>query len=776
MGSAVMHDEHASFAALLRSLRRRRGWSQGELARRSGVAERTISDLERGLWRSPRADTSALLADALGLDEGQRQAWFAFVDAERDARGPAVGQPMGSLPTPAQPPLGRDAELAALLDRLDGPDTRILTLVGAGGVGKTRLAIEAGRRLGEAGCFVAWAPLEALGSADEVLPAIARAFGASGKPGKGPVEAIAAAVGESRTVLVVDNAEHLLDAAADLAALAAAAPGLTLLVTSREALRISGERTMAVAPLPVPAAGEDSDALARNPAVALFVAQAPDADGADLAQVGRIVKAVDGVPLAIELAAAQRETLSAAAIADLLERDSLAALGAGRRDVPARLRTMDRAVRWSYDLLDPVARRLLRTMSVFRGGADFDLLAECCERLGAPELPSEVPTLVRASLVHEEAVEGSPGRFTMLAPIRMFAESELFRDGERERAESAHLDAFLVLARDAGARILGPDAARGLAKLDRERDNVFAALDRAIRAGDGRRALGLAAQLGYWAELRGEFQPMTRWLERAIAVDDGRAAPADRWRARWFAAQFCNHQALADRAEAHGRDGVAVASDEGDIEGAGACEIVLGDVAWMRRDDHAAAERRYEAAIAALEPLGASIWLAHAHACRAVAAMSVGGHARALGDLERSLDVYGRIGNVLFVAMPGCHLGETLRVLGRPDEAREAYRRALGVSARFEQPIPTAVGLLGVAALDAASDDPAARRGAALMLGASEELFDRLGLSHDSSVDQVVSEARAALLARMPEDEIADLFAEGRAMPASAALALALGA
>ena len=134
-------------------------------------------------------------------------------------------------------------------------------------------------------------------------------------------------------------------------------------------------------------------------------------------------------------------------------------VGAGRRDAPARFHTMDRAVRWSYDLLDPGPRRLLRTLSVFRGGADLDLLADCCGRLGDPALPGELPALARASLVHEQAGNGQPRRFTMLAPIRMFAEAELAREGERERAESAHLDTFAAVARDAGAGIVGSDAA-----------------------------------------------------------------------------------------------------------------------------------------------------------------------------------------------------------------------------------------------------------------------------------------------------------------------------
>jgi len=768
-----------AFGPYLRALRRSARLSQDGLAQRAGISQRTVSDLERGIWKTPRADTAALLADGLELSPAQRIEFFAVIERERTGEqgAPTPVPGLAPLPVPASRLLGREDAVDRLEGLLAPGGPRVVTLVGPGGVGKTRLAIEAARRRAFAGQPVAWIPLESLVSAEEVLPAIARAVDAPLKPGLDLVARIAAATADRRLLLVADNAEHLLDAAPDLSALSAAAPDVTLLVTSREALRIGGERTVSVDPLPVPAVRAERAELSENPAVALFLARIGLDAGpeASLPDVRRIVAAVDGLPLAIELAAAQHDSLSVSSIAGLLERSGLRLLDGGRRDVPNRLRTMERAVRWGYDLIDPAAQRLLRALSVFRGGFDVETAGELCEELGAPELVGGLSSLARASLVVERGEDGAR-RFAMLAPIRMFAEAELAAQGETVAARRAHLAVMLRLARRASAEALRAEAETGLATLDRERDNLLAALDRAVDARDARSALAMVAALSWWWEIRADIAAGHRWLERSVDIDDGSAAPSDAWTARWFAGQFASYMGLFDAAKRHAADAMRVAEAAHDATGIAVANVLLGDSRWLIDGDPAGAAPLFDAAVDALARSGPSVWLAHALARRGNLAAMQGDRSRALADLEGSLAVRAGIDNVVFRAMPLFLLGETLRRLGRLDDAAAAHREALGVGDRFGQPTPIALAMLGLAAVGAEADDAAAARRAALLLGAAERLVADAGIAYDSLLADLDARTRARASAALSPARVETLIAEGGALSLADALAVARGA
>ncbi|MFM9108115.1 MAG: helix-turn-helix domain-containing protein [Chloroflexota bacterium] len=259
-----------AFGRQLLALRLAARLTQEELAERSGLSARTISDLERGRRPAPHPVSAHMLAIALGLDDARRARFFASMRQHRRLRAEARAA-AAAAPPPADEAaiLGRDADLAAIEGRFAAGD-RLLTLAGPGGVGKSRLARAVAVRREQAGLPVLRVSLDAISSPDLVLPAVARAAGA---PAHGPGSAadrIAAALGGDPTLLVLDNFEHLLDAAASVAALLAAAPALAMLVTSREALRIAGERVVSVPPLPLPAPGSAGEALVANPAVALF--------------------------------------------------------------------------------------------------------------------------------------------------------------------------------------------------------------------------------------------------------------------------------------------------------------------------------------------------------------------------------------------------------------------------------------------------------------------------------------------------------------------------
>jgi non-specific serine/threonine protein kinase len=376
------------FGELLRRHRAAAGLTQAELAERAGLSARGVSDLERGARRAPRRATLARLAAGLRLPAAERAALAA---AGRRPRAPVGPRPPPNLPLPLTSFVGRARELAEVAALL--PTTRLLTLTGAGGVGKSRLALAAAERARAAYPDGAWlVELAALADPGLVPHAVAAALGVREQPGRPPAETLAAWLAGKRLLLVLDNCEHLLDACAQLAeALLRAAPGLTILATSRERLSAAGEVAWRVPPLAAPAPGAPAApaALTCVDAARLFVARAGEVapgfalTGATAAAVAAICRRLDGIPLALELAAAWAATLSPEQIAMRLD-DSLRLLTGGRRTAPARQRTLRATLDWSHALLTGPERALLRRLAVFAGG----FTVEAAEAVGAGGYPA----------------------------------------------------------------------------------------------------------------------------------------------------------------------------------------------------------------------------------------------------------------------------------------------------------------------------------------------------------------------------------------------------
>ncbi len=384
-------DDERSVARLLHDLRLARGLTQAELAERAGLSARAISDLERGLRRTPRRDTIALLATAMELSAEERAAIDAAIGSR--ARGVAFAGPSPSpsgarragLPAPLTSFVGRERESAAVCDLLRNGDVRLVTLTGPGGVGKTRLALHVAGALGEDAGEVYWVSLASVVSPDLVISTIASAL-EIGEPGTvSQAEALCDALRERQVLLVLDTFERLIAAAPQVADLLAACPRLTVLATSRVVLGVAGEQIFPVPPLSVGRETrdvrrehEDSTHVSRptshvSDAVALFVARAqsvlPDfaLTDANAAAVAAICSRLDGLPLAIELAAARIRLLPVEALATRLEH-RLTVLTGGAQDLPPRQRTMRDAIAWSYDLLGQPEQILLRRLSVFPAG------------------------------------------------------------------------------------------------------------------------------------------------------------------------------------------------------------------------------------------------------------------------------------------------------------------------------------------------------------------------------------------------------------------------
>ena len=373
--------------------------------------------------------------------------------------------------------VGRERELAAL--ERDVRERRLVSLVGPAGAGKTRLAAEVAiaseRWLGP---HAWWADLGAVGSG-RVVAATARALAAPQVPGRATVELIAARLGEAPSLLVLDNCEHVLDEAAQLAArLLADVERLRILATSREALRLDGERMHRVEGLNPIAAGH----LFRERAAAPV---------ADVAAAAEVVERLDGLPLAIELAAAKLRSVSVGELARGL-RERLSLLGDGPRDAPARQRTLEAAIRWSEELLSPGEQRVLRRLSVFPGSFDAAAAEAVADEAGAV-----VPALAR--LVDASLLAADPPRYRLLMTVRTFARERLREAGEQEATAERHRDAYLALAEQVGRNMGNEGLGAWLPRGRLEHENFQAALRWSLDRGDAGPALGLASWLSiYW--------------------------------------------------------------------------------------------------------------------------------------------------------------------------------------------------------------------------------------------------------------------------------------
>ncbi|MGH2613972.1 MAG: ATP-binding protein, partial [Thermomicrobiales bacterium] len=545
-----MGDGTQSFGALLRQLRGAATLSQEKLAARAGLSVRGISDLERGARQAPRLETVRMLAAGLGLGEADRAALFAAArpDSAQERSAAPQGVTPVSLPAPLTRLIGREPEAASLRTKLRGDGVRLLTLTGPGGTGKSRLAVEVAAGLGDAFPDGVWfADLSPLTDPALVIPTIAAALGVREASGQRLPETLAAMLAPRRSLLLLDNCERVLGAAPDITALLSASPGLTILATSREPLHVRGEHEVAVTPLTLPEEGDlatgDLEDLECVPAVALFVERARavkadfDLTAANAVAVAAICQRLDGLPLAIELAAARVKVLPPATLLERLEH-RLPLLTGGGHDLPARQRTMRDAIAWSYDLLAADEQALFRRLSVFAGG--FTLAAaeavasrgvegsrsreeRQCPNSSASHLPPPasnvldgVVALVEQSLLRQTPGAGEEPRFLMLETVREFGLEQLDAAAERETARARHAEYFLRMSRGLAPGLQGLMHMEGLEHVDAEHENVRLALAWFSDRDEIDALLRLSAMIyGLWFA-RGLYREGLHWVERAL--------------------------------------------------------------------------------------------------------------------------------------------------------------------------------------------------------------------------------------------------------------------
>jgi predicted ATPase/DNA-binding SARP family transcriptional activator len=490
------------------------------------------------------AELRRRLADELGTDPGPELAALHQAILRQDpvhtvAPAPAA-RPRGNLPAPLSGLIGRDDAVTEVGELVGA--ARLVTLTGPGGVGKTRLALAAAS--GPAASFADGVWLAELAAAAGPAEVIATALGVRDGPAAQLLpERLAGALRHKQVLLVLDNCEQVVDEVARLAeALLVAAPGLRILATSRQPLGVDGERLYVVPPLELPA-GPDPEQLTRAGSVRLFVARAAaTAPGFALTRdnagaVAAICVRLDGLPLALELAATRVRTLGVHQLAARLD-DRFHVLTAGRRDAPPRQRTLRAVIDWSWELLTPAEQVLLHRMAIHSGGCTLAAAEAVCAGSSdsADDVLDLLARLVDRSLVTAGDRDGVDGpRYRLLDSVAAYAMERLAESGELDQVRRAHVAYFTTFAEQAEPHLRGRGQRQWLRRLDAETGNLHAALDGAVRHGDAHAALRLANATAWYRYLRGRWDAARRALERALRVD-GPAPESARAMARvWLA-------------------------------------------------------------------------------------------------------------------------------------------------------------------------------------------------------------------------------------------------
>jgi non-specific serine/threonine protein kinase len=546
---------------------------------------------------------------------------------------------MTNLPAARSSFVGREREMAEIERGL--ASTRLLTLTGAGGSGKTRLALEAARDLVGAYPDGVWlVELAPLSEGALVPKEVAEALGVPERPAQPLADTLAEVLRDRELLLLVDNCEHLLEAVAHLVdGLLDSCPHLSILATSREAIGIEGESRWLVPPLSVPVAGSSTEELQGYESVRLFVERARGRDPSfslgpqNARAVTEICGRLEGIPLATELAAARVGTLSVEHISGRLG-SSLDLLTRGGRTAEPRQRTLKGALDWSHELLEEPEKILFRRFSVFAGGWTLKPAETVAsgDGVGEGEVLDLLSELVEKSLALCEEHEGSGLRYRMLEPVKQYAREKLEEAGEAETVRHRHADYFLALAERARPELRGPEDRKWLEKLEREHDNMRAALSFALESGEVELALRLSGALGTFWHMRSHSDEGRKWLEAALARDDGAPAVV-RVKALealyWLAHDRWDH----DRAGAIAREATEL-SAEAEIESslAASLRIMSAGPVWMR-GDYQRGRELLEESLEISRQAGDRIMIAEALIQLAITAWG-------MGDVERGKEIY----------------------------------------------------------------------------------------------------------------------------------------
>jgi predicted ATPase/tRNA A-37 threonylcarbamoyl transferase component Bud32 len=775
---------------------------------RPTVAVNVMEAIERALAKNP-TDRFASIAH---WREALRRTDTAGYSA---ALAPPIRK---APPAPATPLLGREALIASAVEKLRGT-TRVLTITGVGGTGKTRFAIELFARLGaeyEGGA--AFVSLASVTVASEVMPTIATALDIAEAHGRSAIDAVATVVGDRRVLLVLDNLEQVVDAAEDIAALSAQCPGLQVIATSRRPLKIGAESELTLPPLDLPARGVvDTHELMECPSVALFVQRAGKVkpgfalSPANAESVAGICRSLDGLPLALELAAARVRILEPAALLQRLDH-ALDLLTTGDRDLPLRQRTLRATISWSYSLLTLGEQRLLRRLSIFHEGWTYDALEQVCyAKRELYRALDDLESLVEKGLVR---VIDEGQRYSLLETIRAFAAEQLHAGGEVDAVRDAHANHFLEFARGVDAGIQGNTQIDAMSRARSENANTFAALQWFVlraRLGDAgavEKGMLMCGWLGWYWHIVGlhlvAHDAVAELLAKALDGPPTRGRAAASFTSGMVAANTgAMQQAIADWTRmaqdagtigddllrAFGRGGTGYAMlGIGDAVGAGPAlddairyatrggsDFLLGMFQTIKglqmfltgdlEGGYALIEkaRRIQIRIGDFEGGGMALSF--------LASMTF-----ARGDLPAALALYreseiafGVVGDKPEMARVQCDSGYVALAGVDLPEARRSFLRALRTYDEVGSPRGTGQALIGLAATEAAAGNTAR---AVAIAAAAQEMSARAGVVVEHPMAPGVVERIEALRAAVPKQELDALVASGSAMTPAAVLAM----
>ncbi|HEY7422233.1 MAG TPA: tetratricopeptide repeat protein [Gaiellaceae bacterium] len=683
-----------------------------------------------------------------------------------------------NLPVVPTPLVGRARELDELAALLRGP-TRLVTLTGPGGSGKTRLALQAAAEAVEAfsdGVFLV--SLAALTDVTLVLPTIAQTLAVSERPAETLEETLGRFLSDRGVLLLLDNVEQVVEVATSLAGLLAGAPGLRILVTSREPLRVAGEREFPLDPLPVPEASESIDAarLSEFDSVALFIERAlavrPEfaVTNENAPAVAEICSRLDGLPLAIELAAARVRLLSPQALLSRLG-ERLALLTGGARGAPERQQTLRATIDWSFRLLSEPEQKLFSRLGVFVGGCRIEqaeVVADHDGSLGI-DLLDGLQALVEKNLLRRRDDPDGEPRFWMLETIGEYALDAL--GDERTRSRRCHALAYLALAEARSAELNGPDETRASNLLEAERPNLRAGFDWAIQAGENEVLARLWIAMGkFWLNERGHLIEARAYLEPAIAT----ATDSQSFEARALVLRnaywTCAWLGEYDRAESLAEERIKVARASGDarlIAGAlSSLSAATGDRGELRR----AVELQQEA-VSILREVGDSAGLASALINLGSCLEDVEDWPASRQACEEALSIWRRLGSTVSAAEAQQNLAHVLLIEGDFESAGAQFRLALPVLYRMGPPDSVAWTLHGLGLVALEEGDP---ERAATLCATRESLHRQSGYVPRPRVLELANRQLEPLLALREEAAVEAAWVQGEAMSIDDAVAYAL--
>jgi predicted ATPase/DNA-binding XRE family transcriptional regulator len=744
-----------------RALRAHRGaarLTQAELAERAGISERAISDIERGVRIRVYPVTAAALATALALSGEERESFERAARAGRRAVGAVSPPPVGLSwhSARAQPLVGRDRELADAVELLTGEaNTRLVTITGPGGVGKSCLAAEVCSRLDPES--VIWVGLADVIDPELVVPSVALAAGLRGDASH---PSIVAALARRSGPLVLDTFERVMPAAIALAELLDDAPGFRVLVTSRAPLRVRGEHELPLRPLAADAAARPFGERARS--------MRPDLDLKSKV-VDEIAGRLSGLPLAIELAAAKVRFMSLPALAGMLD-NPLDVLSGGRRDVPVRHRTMRATIRWSYELLSSQQQWLFCRLSHFAGTWDLemaDALAGAGSRAATLAL---VEQLCDQALVQPVDVEGAVGpSWRMLDPVREFGLEQLLASGAADSLYGRHAEVIAHAVAAAGSELLGSSQRRAAARLRFLMPDVRLALGWAMSSGSSDIALRIVGSAWMFWRTEGAFAEGRGWADQAMALPDAARSPhagAALWGAGWLAFHQ-NDQAQAAR---RGQSLLVLATRHADrLERRNALTL-LGEVAL--------ANAHVEDAVALLREALHLADAAGASWPRAASLLNLGTavvHAGDPPEAERMLDdarrAFEDLGDRHFAARVTVELGYAALARGEPSQARAQFAAGLDSFSAIGERWGRAEAIVGLAAVAAAQG---ADETAALLTGCTENTYTELAAHVIAPDARIAAHFLDGARARLGVQRWSEMARQGTGLGIDEAAAVAL--